>query len=48
LDRFISVFEEVFYCNWKAEGGANINGEQEMSASAGSNILGDTGKFVDI
>jgi hypothetical protein len=31
-----------------AEGGKNINGEHEMSASAGGNILGDIGKFVDI
>jgi hypothetical protein len=30
-----------------AEGGENINGEQEMSASAGVNILGDIDKFVD-
>jgi hypothetical protein len=35
-------------CNWMAECGENINGEQEMSASAGGNILGDVGKFIDI
>jgi hypothetical protein len=31
-----------------AEGGENINGEQEMSASTGGNILGDIAKYVDI
>jgi hypothetical protein len=34
------VFNETL-CNWMAEGGENMNGEQEMSASAGGNILGD-------
>jgi hypothetical protein len=38
----------VLLCNWMAESGENINGEQEMSASAGSKILGDIGKFIDI
>jgi hypothetical protein len=31
-----------------AEDGENINDEQEIAASAGGNILGDIGKFVDI
>jgi hypothetical protein len=33
------VFTETL-CNWMAEGGENINGEQEMLASTGGNILG--------
>jgi hypothetical protein len=41
------VFTETL-SNWMAEGRENINGEQEMSASAGGNILGVIGKFVDI
>jgi hypothetical protein len=48
LDRFICGFEEGFYGKVMAEGGENINGEQEMSDSAGGNILGDIDKFVDI
>jgi hypothetical protein len=44
----LTIFLTETLYNWMAEGGENINGEQEMSASAGGNIFGDIGKFVDI
>jgi hypothetical protein len=39
-------FEEVYATGWQRV--ESINGEHEMSASAGGNILGEIGKFINI